>query len=78
MPDLVNLVCVDRLLLSEAKFAILDESTSALDSDNERLMYGSIPTDVTVVSVSNRSSLEEFHDIMLRLGRNGSWSTKPL
>eukprot|EP00189_Rhodosorus_marinus_P011458 CAMPEP_0184746872 /NCGR_PEP_ID=MMETSP0315-20130426/9365_1 /TAXON_ID=101924 /ORGANISM="Rhodosorus marinus, Strain UTEX LB 2760" /LENGTH=634 /DNA_ID=CAMNT_0027219621 /DNA_START=246 /DNA_END=2150 /DNA_ORIENTATION=- len=66
-----------RLLLSGAKFAILDESTSALDAGTEALMYKIIPEDVMLVSVSNKPSLIQFHDSILRLDSGGSWSFGP-
>mmetsp|Transcript_5926 Transcript_5926/g.24980 ORF Transcript_5926/g.24980 Transcript_5926/m.24980 type:complete len:275 (-) Transcript_5926:1852-2676(-) len=67
-----------RLLLSGAKFAILDESTSALDPQTEALMYTLIPDDLMLVSVSNKPSLPQFHDNILRLDTEGSWTLDPV
>ncbi|GJD09663.1 ABC transporter D family member 2, chloroplastic [Galdieria sulphuraria] len=63
-----------RLLASKPKFVFLDESTSALDEDNERIMYSLLKkNNITFVSVGNRTSLLFYHDITLRLFEDGSW-----
>jgi len=53
-----------RLLASKPKFVFLDESTSALDEDNERIMYSLLKKhNITFVSVGNRSSLLSYHEV---------------
>eukprot|EP00960_Hanusia_phi_P077616 768717-Hanusia_phi.AAC.7 len=60
-----------RIMILKPKFVILDESTSALDLENEEQMYKELG--MTVVSVGNRPSLVPFHDRVLRLTGEGAW-----
>lgn len=65
-----------RLLLQPEpiSLAILDESTSGLDVENERLMYELLrELRVTVVSVGNRPTLIQYHDKVCRLLSDGTW-----
>lgn len=65
-----------RLLLSKPRAVFLDESTSAMDQDLElglyRLLRSELP-DTIVVSVSHRSTLDQFHTRELVLLGDGSW-----
>ena len=46
----------------------MDESTSALDTENEALLYQALASaGITYVSVGHRPSLVEFHSNVLRL-----------
>lgn len=57
-----------RLLLNRPRYAILDEATSAVDPQTERLLYARLaqmPT--TVVSIGHRPSLRRFHRQVLQL-----------
>ncbi|MEM8715850.1 MAG: ATP-binding cassette domain-containing protein, partial [Cyanobacteria bacterium P01_G01_bin.4] len=57
-----------RILLSRPKYAILDESTSALDVANERMLYELLQRKgITYISVGHRPSLLEFHPTVLQL-----------
>ncbi len=54
-----------RLFLLKPSWIFLDESTSALDVDNETLMYKLLDVycpDATVISVAHRLYLRDFHD----------------
>ncbi len=54
-----------RVLLQKPDIVFLDESTSALDTDNERRMYALIRERLpgcTVVSVAHRESVKEMHE----------------
>lgn len=63
-----------RIVISRPKLVVLDESSSALDLDNETDMYKLIDElGVTCISVGNRPSLLAFHDQVLRLEENGTW-----
>ncbi|QNJ20320.1 xenobiotic ABC transporter/ ATPase component [Synechococcus sp. A18-25c] len=63
-----------RVLLAEARFVLLDESTSALDLATERAAYRLLREAGTgFVSVGHRSSLLEYHDSVLELDREGGW-----
>jgi putative ATP-binding cassette transporter len=68
-----------RLFLNSPKFAILDESTSALDEDNETVVYSKLQqSNITYVSVGHRSSLLKFHDHELLLDLNHGWQVLPV
>ncbi|ESW21132.1 hypothetical protein PHAVU_005G044400 [Phaseolus vulgaris] len=57
-----------RLLLSKPQLALLDESTSALDEANEVHLYQKIKAaNITYVSIGHRSSLYDYHDMILRI-----------
>ena len=64
-----------RVLLANAKFVLLDESTSALDIPTERAVYQLLrDAGAGYVSVGHRSSLLSFHDSVLELDREGGWT----
>ncbi|CAN8069841.1 unnamed protein product [Agarophyton chilense] len=63
-----------RILISKPYMVVLDESTSALDMENERDMYGLVrDMGLTCVSVGNRASLVTFHDRVLRIEGDSAW-----
>lgn len=63
-----------RLFLTQPKFAILDESTSALDEPNEAKLYQKLrDSGITYISVGHRSTLLDFHDDVLQLQNGGDW-----
>lgn len=63
-----------RVLIAKPRFLVGDEFTSALDLDNERLLYGLLrDAGITCISVGNRPSLLEFHDVVLHLQEGGKW-----
>lgn len=65
-----------RLLLSQPLLALMDESTSALDEDNEAHLYGEVKAaGVTFVSIGHRTSLKQFHENVLFLKPPGTTET---
>jgi putative ATP-binding cassette transporter len=63
-----------RLFLNNPKYAILDESTSALDEENQSMVYGRLKqSGITYLSVGHRSSLLPFHDQVLLLDLEHGW-----
>ena len=55
-----------RILVTKPKYAILDESTSALDVNNEENLYSLLlETGTTFVSVGHRSTLKKFHQLIV-------------
>ena len=63
-----------RLLLASPRYAILDESTSALDVKNERLLYQQLQQKgTTFISVGHRHSLLAYHQQVLELEENANW-----
>ncbi|MEO1069725.1 MAG: ATP-binding cassette domain-containing protein, partial [Cyanobacteria bacterium J06638_6] len=66
-----------RILLNQPAFAILDEATSALDLTNEAKLYDHLRhTGTTFVSVGHRESLNAYHQTILELGEDHTWTTK--
>lgn len=62
-----------RLFLKQPLVAFLDEATSALDETNERLLYERLRAlGLAYVSIGHRSTLKDFHDSLLILGKDGS------
>ncbi|GFE67422.1 ABC transporter ATP-binding protein/permease [Chroococcus sp. FPU101] len=63
-----------RLLITKPKYAILDESTSALDINNEARLYQQLQgTSLTYVSVGHRPTLIKYHQQVLELAEDHSW-----
>jgi vitamin B12/bleomycin/antimicrobial peptide transport system ATP-binding/permease protein len=70
-----------RILLSTPRAVFLDESTSAMDEGLELMLYellrAELPTAI-LVSVSHRSTVEQFHGRHLELVGRGEWRLDPL
>ena len=67
-------VAFARVLYHVPRFAILDESTSALDEENEALMYKLLREEgISSMSVGHRETLDKLHDKLLVLDRNRCW-----
>lgn len=67
-----------RLFLKQPVIAFLDEATSALDEPNERMLYEHLRSlGFSYVSVGHRSTLREFHDHLLTLHADGTWTLGP-
>ena len=63
-----------RVLLNTPRYVLLDEATSALDQENEAALYrllGGMET--TLVSVSHRRALVQYHAQVLELKPDGGW-----
>ncbi|KAI3431377.1 hypothetical protein D9Q98_004431 [Chlorella vulgaris] len=57
-----------RVLLAKPRLVLMDESTSALDTRNERLLYEALrAAGITFVSVGHRPTLCRYHDSVLLL-----------
>lgn len=74
-----------RLLLACPMLALMDESTSALDEENEAALYHLVyAAGITYISVGHRSSLRKFHSVKLTLkdrkqdGLGKSWTLEHL
>jgi putative ATP-binding cassette transporter len=68
-----------RVLIANPPYAVLDEATSALDINNEANLYKHLQeTRTTFVSVGHRTSLNEYHHLLLRLSEGGSWEFKEI
>ncbi|MEI6704590.1 MAG: ATP-binding cassette domain-containing protein, partial [Deltaproteobacteria bacterium] len=70
-------VAFARLLHKKPTLAFLDEATSALDEENEQKLYELIKsTNTTYVSVGHRSTLIQYHDLVLEFGKEGHWTLR--
>ncbi|MEQ5837895.1 ABC transporter ATP-binding protein/permease [Paraburkholderia acidicola] len=70
-----------RVLLQQPDYLLLDESTSALDEENETNLYQLITQrlpEAAIVSVSHHSSLERFHTHALRIENGQARQTSPI
>ncbi|MDB9371997.1 ABC transporter ATP-binding protein/permease [Nodularia sphaerocarpa] len=63
-----------RLLVIQPKYAILDESTSALDVETEASLYQKLQTtSITYISVGHRNELLNYHQLVLELAEQQKW-----
>lgn len=68
-----------RILLNKPELVFLDESTSALDIENEDAMYKIIKDmKMTCISVGNRPNVMKHHDEVLKVRADGSWDVQPI
>ena len=64
-----------RILINKPDFVILDEGTSALDSDNEQKLYNILnELGVAYISVGHREEIKQFHNLVLTMLPNGKYS----
>jgi vitamin B12/bleomycin/antimicrobial peptide transport system ATP-binding/permease protein len=57
-----------RLFLANPRYAVLDESTSALDVANEKHLYELIKSlDITFISVGHRPTLLQYHESVVQI-----------
>ena len=57
-----------RVLLAKPRLVLMDESTSALDTDNEAHLFRCLQEfGIQYVSIGHRPTLSEFHSKVLRL-----------
>lgn len=70
-------VAFARLLARRPRFAFLDEASSALDEDNQSLLYQLIrESGMGFVSVGHRRTLVPFHERILHLKTSGNWELR--
>jgi len=63
-----------RVFTNKPQFVFLDESTSALDEENEKNLYSRLAAhNISYVSIGHRSSLVRYHSTVLLLRGNGQW-----
>lgn len=78
-PDVLSLgeqqrLAFARLLIAQPPYAILDESTSALDVENEKRLYHLLKQkNTTFISVGHRPTLVQYHQLVLKLIGNANW-----
>lgn len=68
-----------RLLINQPGWAVLDEATSALDMENEANLYRKLKAmHIGYISVGHRSSILDFHDLVLELQGGDKWRLLPV
>eukprot|EP01135_Chromosphaera_perkinsii_P008191 Nk52_evm13s1178 gene=Nk52_evmTU13s1178 len=68
-----------RLFFHRPRLAFLDEATGSLNSEAEAYLYGICKKlNITVVSIGHSDSLKQYHDTLLKFGKNGSWNLSPI
>lgn len=68
-----------RLLFHKPDYAILDEASSAVSIDIEQLLYQRVKDcGITLISVSHRPSLWNFHDKVLAFDGNGGYEFRKI
>eukprot|EP00178_Gracilaria_changii_P002736 TRINITY_DN1400_c2_g1_i1.p1 TRINITY_DN1400_c2_g1~~TRINITY_DN1400_c2_g1_i1.p1 ORF type:complete len:703 (-),score=111.96 TRINITY_DN1400_c2_g1_i1:1139-3247(-) len=68
-----------RLLFHSPQYAILDEASSAVSIDVEKALYEAVKeAGITVISVSHRPSLWEFHDRVLAFDGEGGYDFREI
>jgi len=72
-------VAMARLYYHRPRYAILDECTSAVSMDIERIMYThASELGISLLTVSHRESLVKYHDHLLRFDGAGNYEFKKL
>jgi putative ATP-binding cassette transporter len=73
-----QLLAVARLLIGRPRFAFLDRATNALSPSRVRHLYEILSdTPITYVTVSDTPVLRDFHDSILELSDDGTWTHGP-
>lgn len=68
---------VARVLYVRPAVAVMDESTSAIDEENERRVFLALKNRrIGLLSVAHRSSVLEYHDEVVSLSRGGTWTRR--
>ncbi len=72
-------IAMARLFYHKPLFAILDECTSAVSMDFEAELYNKAKElDITLFTVTHRSTLFKFHDYKISLDGEGDYSAEKL
>ena len=73
-------IAIIRALILKPQILIMDEASSALDEHNEKLSYSLIKASLDksiILSVGHRSSLINFHDLILQAKGEGKFELLP-
>ena len=67
-------ISVARLFYHIPQFAVLDEATSAVSVEIENTLYMTAKQlGITLITVTQRKTLDQFHDYILRIKDNCEW-----
>ena len=68
-----------RVLFAQPKMVIMDEATSALDLQNEaECMQRLLDEEVALLTIAHRPSVVRYHQVMLTMDSNGTFTLTPL
>ena len=70
-----------RLLLTKARWNLVDEITSSIDEDLEQHLYRHLTRELprsSIISIAHRSALRAFHSKELQLLNDGGWRLQPI
>ena len=66
-----------RVLIHQPAYTLLDEATSALDKTNEEQLYHHLSAvDTAYISVGHRETLKNYHQSILQLAEDRTWTIK--
>ncbi len=72
-------IAMARLIYHRPKYAILDECTSAVSIDVEGHLYTYMKSiGITLITVSHRDTLWQYHDYMLKFKGDKQFEFKPM
>lgn len=70
---------VARFLFHKPKYVIIDDSTSAVSADIEKDLYlFAKDHGITLITISQRSNLDAFHDLKLKFNDSGEWTLEKI
>lgn len=73
-----QLLGLARLLLVNPPFALLDHAASALDPQRLKHLYQVLAgTSISYITVGHQMLLQEYHDMVLELQKDGLWKLRP-
>lgn len=67
-----------RVILRQPKYVVMDDATTALEAENERLLYALLASfGAVVVSAGAPARLQKYHTHVLELAGDGTWLLVP-
>jgi ATP-binding cassette, subfamily D (ALD), member 4 len=72
-------LCLARVLFWQPRFVYLDEASSAIDYDIEKVFYQQCrEMGCSIVSVGHSETLKRYHDVLLRVSHDGKWAVSDI